>query len=78
MGSAKEDDITNQLLQCSGTRLVFIVKNGMEAGFVHPGRLLQLVEAVVSKSMSPKNRERLLQDTFAVEFFRSCHCYTVD
>src|SRR6266403_2570771 len=54
--------------------ILFIFELGVEAGFVHPDRLFQFVQAGVSKPAPPKNRQRLLQDTFPVEVFRSSHC----
>jgi hypothetical protein len=41
-------------------QILFIFELGVEAGFVHPGRLFQFVKTGVSKPTPPKNRSRLL------------------
>src|SRR5580704_4925850 len=41
-------------------QILFIFELGVEAGFVHPGRLFQFVKTGVRKPAPPKNRQRFL------------------
>jgi hypothetical protein len=61
-----------------GKQILFILKLGVEAGLIDSGSHFQFVKTGVSKPALPKNRQRPLQDTLAVEFFGSSHCSTID
>src|ERR1700722_1771862 len=50
-------EIVHIVLKALHKQILFIFELGVEAGFVHPSRLFQVVKTGVSKPAPPKNRQ---------------------